>query len=98
MDYAHVHLMRVGIYSRMFGLYLNRVRNKAESKVGGVWPYFALFGFVGLPLPGTGVWTGVLVSWFFKMNRKTSYVALILGSIFVSLIVTLVTLGVVSLW
>ncbi len=98
LDYVHGGLMNIGIYNRVFSLYLSRVRRKAESKVSGVWPYFALFLFVGLPLPGTGVWTGVLVSWFFRMNRKRSFVSLALGSVFVSLIVVLVTLGIVGLW
>ena len=93
LDYAHVHFMKISLYSRMFNSYLSRVRRKSEEKVNGAWPYVALFGFVALPLPGTGVWTGVLVSWFFKMGRKKSFVALMLGSIVVSSIVTLVVLG-----
>ena len=96
LDYVHGSLMKINIYSRVFNLYLLRVRRKAGHKVKGAWPYFALFSFVGLPLPGTGVWTAVLVSWFFKMDRKKSFIALMLGSICVSLIVVLITLGIVS--
>lgn len=98
LDYAHNHLMRISIYSNLFNLYLGRVRRKAEEKISGNWPYVALFGFVGLPFPGTGVWTAVLVSWFFEMDRKKSFIALMLGSICVSLIVTLITLGVIKIW
>lgn len=99
LDYIHIHLMKLGVYSRAFNLYLGNVRGKAEKKViGSVWPYFALFGFIALPLPGTGVWTGVLISWFFEMNRKKSFISIALGSICVSLITVLITLGVVKIW
>ncbi len=99
LDYAHIHLMKVGLYSKIFNLYLDGVRRKAENKViNSVWPYFALFGFIALPLPGTGVWTGVLVSWFFEMNRKKSFLSIALGSICVSLITVLAVLGVLKIW
>jgi len=98
LDHVHGGLMRISLYSRLFSLYLGRVRRKAGDKVMGTWPYVALFSLVALPLPGTGVWTAVLISWFFRMNRKKSFVALVLGSICVSLIVSFVTLGVVKVW
>lgn len=99
LDYLHVHLMKVGIYSKMFNLYLDRVRKKAEGKVvKSIWPYFALFSFIALPFPGTGVWTGVLVSWFFEMNRKKSFICISLGCICVSLITVFAVLGVLKIW
>ena len=99
LDYIHVHMMKISIYSRVFEMYLGRVRRKAEEKVvNKTWPYFALCGFVGLPLPGTGVWTGVLVSWFFKMSRRKSFISLALGSILVSLLTTFAVIGFVKLW
>lgn len=98
LDYVHIHFMKIGIYSRMFNLYLDRVRKKTEGKINGLWPYFALFCFIGIPLPGTGVWTGVLVSWFFKMDRKRSFISIALGSLVVSLATALITLGVIHIW
>ena len=98
LDNIHVYFMNISLYSNLFNRYLVRVRGKAESKIHGLWPYLALFGFVGLPLPGTCIWTGVLVSWFFKMDRKKSYLSLMLGSVCVSLIVLFITLGFIKIW
>lgn len=99
LDYVHIHLMKIGIYSRLFNSYLDRIRVNGEKKVvSKSWPYFALLLFVGLPLPGTGIWTAVLICWFFEMNRKKSFIYMALGSILVSLVTTLIVLGVISLW
>ena len=42
---------------------------KLQEKAGrGL--YFALFLFVGIPLPGTGAWTGSLIASVLEMNKK----------------------------
>ncbi len=41
--------------------------------------YFALFLFVGIPLPGTGAWTGTLASSILDMDFKKSVIAVITG-------------------
>lgn len=99
LDHVHGRLMKINFYNKIFNLYLDRVRKKAEGKiVDSAWPYVGLFFFIGIPLPGTGVWTGSLVSWFFKLNRKKSFITLALGSILAGIIILLVTLGVVKLF
>ena len=42
---------------------------KLQEKAG-VGLYFALFLFVGIPLPGTGAWTGTLAASILKMDFK----------------------------
>ena len=79
-------------------MYVVRVRRKAESKIKGTWPYVGLFFFIGLPLPGTGIWTAVLISWLFKMNRMKSFVTIALGSLLAGLIILLITLGIISVF
>lgn len=66
---------------------------KLQEKAGrGL--YWALVLFVGIPLPGTGAWTGTLAASFLDMDFKKSVLAVIGGVILASVIVGLVcTLG-----
>ena len=66
---------------------------KLKSKAGkGL--YFALFLFVGIPLPGTGAWTGTLAASFLDMDFKKSVVSVMLGVLLAGVIMTLLSLGV----
>ena len=66
---------------------------KLQAKAGrGL--YWALVLFVGIPLPGTGAWTGTLAASFLDMDFKKSVIAVIGGVILASIIVGVVcTLG-----
>lgn len=66
---------------------------KLQAKAGrGL--YWALVLFVGIPLPGTGAWTGTLAASFLDMGFKKSVVAVIGGVVLASVIVGIVcTLG-----
>lgn len=56
--------------------------------------YFALFLFVGIPLPGTGAWTGTLAASFLNMDFKKSVIAIIAGVILAGIIMGLASFGV----
>ena len=50
--------------------------------------------FVGIPLPGTGAWTGTLAASFLDMDFKKSVIAVVGGVVLASIIVGVVcTLG-----
>ncbi|VWL85409.1 COG2426 family protein [Oceanivirga miroungae] len=51
--------------------------------------YIALLLFVGIPLPGTGVWTGTLASILLGLDPKKSFVAMLFGCILASIIMYL---------
>ena len=57
----------------------------------------ALLIFVGIPLPGTGAWTGALIAAMLDMRLKSAVPMILLGVITAGLIVTLLTVGVISL-
>ena len=64
-----------------------------ESKAGrGL--YFALFLFVGIPLPGTGAWTGTLAASLLDMDFKKSVIAIMCGVILAGIIMGLASAGV----
>ena len=66
---------------------------KLESKAGrGL--YIALLLFVGIPLPGTGAWTGTLAASFLNMDFKKSVLYVMLGVILAGAIMLVGSLGV----
>lgn len=66
---------------------------KLEAKAGrGL--YWALFLFVGIPLPGTGAWTGMLAASILNMNFRKSTLAALAGVLLAGAIMLLASLGV----
>lgn len=56
--------------------------------------FIALLLFVGIPLPGTGAWTGTLAASLLDMDFKHSVTAVLLGVILAGIIMGLVSAGV----
>ena len=66
---------------------------KLQEKAGrGL--YWALFIFVGIPLPGTGAWTGTLAASLLDMDFKKSSRAVMAGVILAGIIMGLASAGV----
>ncbi len=64
---------------------------KLQAKAGkGM--FWALLLFVGIPLPGTGAWTGTLAASLLDLDFKKSIIAVMCGVILASLIITILTL------
>ena len=58
--------------------------------------FWGLVLFVGIPLPGTGAWTGAMVAALLKMNRKKSLLAIFLGLVLASCIMSLLSYGLLA--
>ena len=56
--------------------------------------YWALLIFVGIPLPGTGAWTGALAASILDMDFKNSTLAVMGGVILAGIIMGILSLGV----
>ena len=54
--------------------------------------FIALMLFVGIPLPGTGAWTGTLAASFLNMGFKSTTAAVCLGVIIAGIIMGVVTM------
>ena len=66
---------------------------KLQEKAGrGL--YFALFLFVGIPVPGTGAWTGTLAASFLDMDFKKSVIAVMAGVVLAGIIMGLAATGI----
>lgn len=66
---------------------------KLTEKAGKKGLFIALMLFVGIPLPGTGAWTGTLAASFLNMGFKESTKAVTLGVIIAGIIVGLASKG-----
>lgn len=62
---------------------------KLKATAGNTGIFFALLIFVGIPLPGTGAWTGTLAASFLKIDFKTSISAVTLGVLLAGIIMSL---------
>ncbi|MBQ8612364.1 MAG: small multi-drug export protein [Oscillospiraceae bacterium] len=68
---------------------------KLQAKAGrGL--FWALLLFVGIPLPGTGAWTGTLAAAMLKMDFKKSVLAVVGGVVLAGIIMGLATAGVLG--
>lgn len=65
---------------------------KLTAKAGRGGLFIALMLFVGIPLPGTGAWTGTLAASFLNMGIKSTSISVSLGVIIAGII-----MGVVSM-
>ncbi len=59
--------------------------------------FVALMLFVGIPLPGTGAWTGTLAASFLNMGIKSTALAVSLGVIMAGIIMAAASTGVFSM-
>ena len=64
---------------------------KSGQRRGGL--FVAMMLFVGIPIPGTGAWTGTLGASFLDMGFKSTVLAVCLGVIMAGIIMALVYTG-----
>ena len=69
-----------------------RVGQKLVKKAGRGGLLIALMLFVGIPLPGTGAWTGTLGASFLNMGIKSTALSVSLGVILAGIIMVIVSL------
>ena len=66
------------------------IKHKDQIEKYGFW---GLVLFVGIPLPGTGAWTGCLIAAVLEMDRKKSFIAALIGVLIASIIMMLISFG-----
>lgn len=72
----------------------NRAMNKSKNMSNG--EFLGLLLFVGIPLPGTGAWTGSLVVALLDMDFKKAITAIFLGILLATLIVGSLSYGLLA--
>lgn len=84
-------------YVGKFFLYILNKGHKAGQKLQsnskyGV--YIALFLFVGVPLPGTGAWTGTLAASMLDLDFKKTCISVLCGVLLAFCIMCVLSLGI----
>ena len=69
----------------------HRGGEKLMAKTGRGGLFLALLLFVGIPLPGTGAWTGTLAASFLDMGIKRTTLAVCLGVILAGIIMGIIS-------
>ncbi len=85
---ADHHLSRVAVW-----LEEKAAKNKPKIDKYGFW---GLTLFVGIPLPGTGAWTGSLVAALFDMDLKRASISILIGVFLAAVIMTLFSYGLIG--
>ncbi len=80
---------------KLFNKVANWLDEKVEKHKGQIekFGYLGVILFVGIPLPGTGAWTGSLIASVLNMDRKKTFLAVMLGIFMASIIMMLVSFG-----
>lgn len=71
---------------------------KLVEKAGRGGLFIALMLFVGIPVPGTGAWTGALAASFLNMGIKSTVGAVSLGVLLAGTIMGIASTGVLSVF
>ena len=58
--------------------------------------YLGVVLFVGIPLPGTGAWTGSLIASVLNMDKKKTFGAVLVGIVMASIIMMILSFGIVA--
>ena len=84
--------------TKMFSGVVSKLEKKAMSKKDKIekLQYIGLLLFVGIPLPGTGAWTGSLIASMLDMDKKKSLIYAILGVILAGIIMMVVSYGIID--
>ena len=75
-----------------------RAGEKLVAKTGRGGLFVALLLFVGIPLPGTGAWTGTLAASFLNMGIKSTALAVSLGVVLAGTIMAIGSTGVLAVF
>jgi len=84
--------------TKLFNGLVTKLENKAISKKDQIekLEYIGLMLFVGIPLPGTGAWTGCLIAALLNMNKKKAMLYAILGVTLAGLIMMILSYGILD--
>lgn len=78
-----------GINKAIFWLENKTMKKRDKIDKYGIW---GLLIFVAIPLPGTGGWTGALLASLLELDKKKSFLVILLGVFIAGLIITVLSL------
>lgn len=82
---------KIGLFNKIANWLNEKVeKNKGQIERLGYW---GLLLFVGVPLPGTGAWTGTLLAAMLNLDKKKSFFVIMAGVFMASIIMMLLSYG-----
>ena len=88
-------MKRSKFFNKIFTKIFERTRGKFTKKYEK-YGLVALVFFVGIPLPGTGSWTGTLAAWLFDIPLRKAFPMIVLGVLVAATLVTIISLGILG--
>lgn len=84
--------------TKVFHNLIVKMENRAMGKSDQIkkYEFWGLVLFVGIPLPGTGAWTGSLIASLLDVDIKKSSLAILCGVIMATVIMYVVSYGVLG--
>ena len=84
--------------TKLFRGLIIKMENRAMGKSDQIkrYEFLGLLLFVGIPLPGTGAWTGSLIASLLEVDIKKSSIAIFCGLIMATVIMSIVSYGVLG--
>ena len=80
---------------KIFRGLIEKLENRAMSRSDSIkkYEFWGLVLFVGIPLPGTGAWTGSLIAALLEIDFKKAILAELLGIAIATVIMSIVSYG-----
>lgn len=77
---------------------VEKLESKAMGKSDKIqrYEFWGLVAFVGIPLPGTGAWTGSLIAALLGVKNKKAVPAILLGLVMATVIMSVVSYGILG--
>lgn len=93
------HLFRFLKHFRCFRPLIEHLERRAENKSAALsnGEFLGLLLFVGIPLPGTGGWTGAMIASLMEMKPGRAMTAIFFGILLATVIMSLVSYGLLGL-
>ena len=95
--FVHRFLLRIPVVGPWYHKYVERTQRKLYKSVERV-GFWGIVLFVGVPLPGTGSYSGALGAYILGLGYKRFILANAIGVLIAGILVTLGTLGIVNLF
>ena len=77
---------------------VEKLEAKAMSKSANIekYEFWGLVAFVGIPLPGTGAWTGSLIAALLGIRFRKAFPAVVLGVLLAAFLMTVLSYGILG--
>lgn len=96
LDFVIPIITKIDFIDRAYQYAINRARR--NYKKYEKYEIIGLALFVGIPFPGTGVYSGTAIAYIFGLERKKAFVSIAFGALIAGIIVTMIAVGVFSIF